>query len=857
MTSTVQSSDAVGASIAQVEGADKLSGRAQYIADLHRPGMLHGAILQSPHAHARIRGYDVSKALALPGVRAIVTGDDLDAKHRMGAFIKDEPAFAKGKVRYVGEIVAAVAADSERIARRAVRLIEVDYEELPALLDPAAALAPGAALVHEDAVNYVKVFDAGTSGNLCSRTQLREGDVESAWAQCDVIVEGTFQTQAQAHLAIEPCGALAEVDSSGRITLWSANQSVFRVQANVCESLGLPMTKLRCLTPHIGAGFGNKMEAHVQPALVKLALKCGRSVKLILSREEDFETVRARHPMTVRMKTGALRDGTLIARETELLLDGGAYGDDSPGVLGYALLMSNGPYNIANAHAHGQVAYTNKLRFGAFRGFGVPQVTFASEQQLDEVARRLALDPISLRRRNMKRDGDAWFGGQAIHSNGLAQCLDIVERESNWQATRSAAAKEALPVSQAAPAPTSTPTASAAAASEIRRGRGMAVAAHIGGLLASGAIVRLLEDGSVLLNTGAVDIGQGSNTVLTQICAQALQVPVEKVAIASPDTDGSPYNWGTTASRVTYMAGRSVVAAAAEIEKKLKAHAGEMLECSVNDLELRPGGIVAVKGVDKLSVTFADISGRAHWAAGGPLIGSHSWVFDQPTIDPKRAVALGLPFGKIGIFSFNALVVDVDVDTVTGKVRVVNAWSACDVGRAINPALVSGQIEGAFVQGLGFALTEEMVWDGARLANPSLMDYKIPTFAELPDVLRAYIVEAADPTGPFGAKSVGEIGINAVAAAIANAISDAIGVRLRELPMSGERVLDALLDGGARGVRIDDYPAQEPLSALGAAYQQRVLALGQGVRRAKTSPTAPTRTSRSAFTAPNARAATF
>ncbi|MEQ1807329.1 MAG: xanthine dehydrogenase family protein molybdopterin-binding subunit [Burkholderiaceae bacterium] len=776
MSATLNDVGAVGASIAQVEGADKLTGRAQYIADLHRPGMLHGAILQSPHAHARIRGYDLSKALALPGVRAIVTGDDLDAKHRMGAFIKDEPALAKGKVRYVGEIVAAVAADTEATARRAARLIEVDYEELPATLDPASALATGAALVHEESAKYVKVFDAGTSGNLCSRTSLREGDIESAWAQCDVIVQGTFQTQAQAHLAIEPCGALAEVDSSGRVTLWSANQSVFRVQANVCESLGLPMTKLRCLTPHIGAGFGNKMEAHVQPALVKLALKAGRSVKLILSREEDFETVRARHPVTIRMKTGARRDGTLIARETELLLDGGAYGDDSPGVLGYALLMSNGPYNIPHAHAHGQVAYTNKLRFGAFRGFGVPQVTFASEQQLDELARQLALDPIELRRRNMKRDGDVWFGGQAIHSNGLAQCLDVVERESNWKPERATAA-----------------TPGPAGAAEIRRGRGVAAAAHIGGLLASGAIVRLLEDGSVLLNTGAVDIGQGSNTVLTQICAQALKVPVERIAIASPDTDGSPYNWGTTASRVTYMAGRSVVAAAAEIEKKLKAHAGEMLECSVDDLELRPGGSVAVKGVDKLSVTFADISGRAHWAAGGPLIGSHSWVFDQATIDPKRAVALGLPFGKIGIFSFNALIVDVDVDTLTGKVRVINAWSACDVGRAINPTMVKGQIEGAFVQGLGFALTEEMVWDGARLANPSLMDYKIPGFAELPDVLRACIVEASDPTGPFGAKSVGEVGINAVAAAIANAIADAVGVRLRELPMTGERVLSAFL----------------------------------------------------------------
>jgi CO/xanthine dehydrogenase Mo-binding subunit len=782
MTSTLQAldvastGDAVGAPVAQLESDEKLTGRAQYIADLYRPGMLHGAIAQSPHAHARILGYDLSAALALPGVRAIVTGDDVEDGHRMGAFIKDEPALAKGKVRYIGEIVAAVAADTEAIARQAARLIQVRYEVLPAVVDPAAALEPGAPLVHEDAQAYAAVFDSGTQGNVCSRSAFREGDADSAWAQCDVIVENTYQTQAQAHLSIEPCGALAEVDAAGRVTLWSANQSVFRVQANVCESLGLSMTKLRCQTPLIGAGFGNKMESHVQPVLVRLAMKARRTVKLILSREEDFETVRARHPMTIRMRTGAKQDGTLVAREVELLLDGGAYGDDSPGVLGYALLMNCGPYNIPHVHAHGRVAYTNKLRFGAFRGFGVPQVTFASEQQFDEIARRLHMDPIEFRRRNIKQGDDAWFGGQAILSNGLADCLDIVERESNWRAARSEA------------------HAAASAAPEFRRGYGVALTAHISGLLASGAVVRMLEDGSILLNTGAVDIGQGSNTALTQICAQALKVPLDKVAIASPDTDGSPYNWGTTASRVTYVTGRSVVEAAAEVEKKLKEHAGEMLECSVDDLELVPGGRVAIKGIPQRGVSFAAISGRAHWAAGGPIIGTHTWVYDQKTFDPKRAVAIGLPFSAIGVFSFGAMVVEVEVDTLTGKLRVPRAWSACDIGRAINPIMATGQIEGAFVQGMGFALTEEMVWDGARLANPSLMDYKIPTFVELPESLRAYVVESNEPTGPFGAKSVGEIGINAVAAAIANGVADATGVRLNRLPMTGERVLNGLLD---------------------------------------------------------------
>lgn len=762
----------VGRSAPPLEAAEKLSGRAQYIADLYRPGMLYGAIVQSTHANARILGYDLTEAQAMKGVRAIVTGDDLDAAHRMGPFIKDEPAFAKDKVCYVGEIVAAVAADTEEIARAAARLIRVEYEVLEAALDPVEALRPGAPLVHDDATVFVKVFDAGTQGNVCSRSSFREGDVESAWSQCDVVVEGEFQTQAQAHLSMEPCGALAEVDAAGRVTLWSANQSVFRVQANVCEALGLPMTRLRCLTPRIGAGFGNKMEAHVQPVVVLLALKARRPVKLILSREEDFETVRARHPFHIRMKTGVRRDGTLVARETELILDGGAFADDSPGVLGYALLMSCGPYRVPNVHAHGQIVYTNKLRSGAMRGFGVPQVTFASEQQLDEVADQLGMDRIELRRKNMMVPGDPWFGGQQVQSNGLTQCLDIVERESGIRAARG----KALDGGRAG----------------RKRGYGVALTAHISGLLSSGAIVRVLEDGSVLLNTGAVDIGQGSNTILTQICAQSLQLPIEQVAIASPDTDGSPYNWGTTASRVTYVTGRCVMRAAEEVERKLKEHAGEMLECGVDDLELLPGGKVAIKGVPQKSVSFAQISGRAHWAAGGPIIGTNTWVFDQKTFDPKRAVALGLPFPQIGVFSFGATIVEVEVDEATGQVRVLGGWSACDLGHAINPGMATGQIEGAFIQAMGYALIEEMVWDGPRLANPTLMDYKIPTMAELPATMRAYLVESDEPSGPFGAKSVGELGINAVAAAIANAIADATGSRLRRLPMTAERVLDAI-----------------------------------------------------------------
>ena len=759
---------AVGRSIPKLENREKVLGRAEYIDDLYRPGMLHAAILGSPHAHAKIISYDVSEALAAPGVVAVLTGDDVPADGRMGAFIKDEHAIAKGKVLYLGEPVAAIAAETLEQARAAVNLIRVEYEELPAILSPEAGLAPGATILHPDVANYVKVFDAGSEGNLCSRTELTEGDVDAVWSRCAVIVEGEFTTEAQAHVSIEPCGALAEVDAQGRVTLWSANQSVFRVQANVCESLKLPMSRLRSLSPRVGAGFGNKMEPHIQPLTVALALKTGRPVKCILTREEDFEIVRARHPFRIRMKTGADAEGRLIARDCEVLVDCGAYADDSPGVIGYALLMSGGPYRIPNQRARGKLVYTNKLRFGAFRGFGNPQVSFAGEQQIDEIARKLNIDPIEMRRRNMLRDGDGWFVGPKIASNGLARCLDAVEAASGW-------GKRAL-----------------VARPGTRRGMGLAVSAHISGLLGTGAIVRMLEDGTISLNTGATDIGQGSDTVLAQICAETLKIPVDMVSVASPDTDGSPYNWGTTASRVTYTTGRAVVGAAKEVLRQAMEHASEMLDTPVDDLELREGGRIAIRG-SNTDLPFAAISGRAHWAKGGPIVGHHTLVFEEPTHDPKRSIALGLPFPRIGVFSFGAVAIEVEVDEVTGQTRAVEAWSAIDVGRAINPRLVEVQIEGGLVQGLGFALYEEMVWDGPRLVNPSLMDYKIPTSADTPPI-HSIVIEDPEPSGPFGAKGAGEIGLNPVPAAIANALAQAVGGVSPAIPLTPERVL-ARLEG--------------------------------------------------------------
>ncbi len=776
----------VGASPARSDIREKLTGAAQYIADLVRPGMLHGAILQSPLPHARIKGYKIDAALAVPGVVCVLTGDDFP-DGRMGAFIKDEHAIAKGKVRYVGEAVAAVAAEDEGAARRAARLIEVDYEELPAVLTPEDGMKPDAPVIHEDLEGYIKVFEAVCGGNVASETSIVEGDVEAAWAECDLVVEETYETPAQAHVAIEPCGALAEVAPDGRITLWSANQSVFRVQANVCESLQIPMARLRSLTPKIGGGFGNKMEPHVQPIVVQLAIRSGRPVRLILSRTEDFEMVRARHPYKIRCKTGVMNDGTFVARELEALVDCGAYGDDSPGVLGYSLLMARGPYRIPNTRSVGKLVYTNKLRFGAYRGFGNPQVSFATESQIDTIAEKLGMDPLQLRLKNILAPGEPWFGGSVVGSNGLAACIERAREASGWDQRRGTEKDQRRGTEK---------DGRHGAAKRGRRGMGVALAAHISGLLATGAIVRMLEDGTVVLNTGAVDIGQGSDTVLTQMCASALKVPLDRVAIASPDTDGSPYNWGTTASRVTYTTGRAVVAAAGKVARQIQEHAAEMFECAVEDVELRDGGQVGIKGVPDKTLSFLDISLRAHWAVGGPIVGADTLVFDRPSVDPKRAVVKGLPFPQIGVYSFACMIVEVSVDETTGQPVVEDVWSAVDVGKAINPAMVEGQIEGGFVQGMGMALSEEMVWDGPRLANPTLMDYKAPTSLDAPYNIHSIIVEEPEPDGPFGAKGAGEIGLCPAPAAIGNAIRDAIGARLDRLPMTPEVVLTAMLEAG-------------------------------------------------------------
>ncbi|MBI4525183.1 MAG: xanthine dehydrogenase family protein molybdopterin-binding subunit [Deltaproteobacteria bacterium] len=750
----------VGKSLPKTDTLEKATGRAIYIDDLVLPGMLCGKILRSPYAHARILQIDCSRAKRLPGVKAVLTGSDVP-QARMGAFILDEPILAQGVVRHVGEPVAAVAAVDENTAKDALELISVEYEELPAVFDPLLAMEEGAPIIHGDFAGYAKVFNPVWRGNLCSHTTFLEGDVELGFKQADLVLEDTFRTQMVHQCYMEACGAIASVDISGKVTVWTTTQSVFVTQARIHQSLGLPMSKIRVIGTRVGGAFGGKVEATVQPVCVALSQVAFRPVKIILERDEEFTSLRPRHPAVINIKTGAKKDGHIVAKEVRIVFDTGAYADDGPGIAGFGAMMSRGPYRIPNVKIEGLCVYTNKIKCGAFRGFGNPQGTFASESQLDEIAHQLGIDPLEIRALNGVETGDRALGGNPYGSVGYKECLKRAGDAIGWGKPK-----------------------------EKNRGRGMASINHISGIVSSAATVKMNEDGTVVLLTGAMDIGQGSDTTLSQMAAEELGVPYEHVSIVTSDSETTPYNWATTASRTVYTAGNAVRMAAREAKKQVISLAADCLEANPQDLETREG-YVFVAGSPERKIPFRDIAGMSLWAKQGPILGSASFMVEGPPFDAKRAVVMGYPFGAMTAYIFGVHMVEVEVDTETGHVRIVNSVAAHDVGKAINPAVVEGQIQGGFVQGVGYALMEEMILDDGKVTNPSMVDYRIPSALDVPKVI-PIIVETGEPTGPFGAKGVGECGLVGTAPAIANAIYDAVGVRIKELPLTPERVLQAL-----------------------------------------------------------------
>jgi len=755
-----------------MEAEEKITGTAVYTDDMTLPGMLHAAVVGSDYAHARILSYNTDAAKALAGVKAVLTGEDIEMAP-VGQMIKDETPLARGKVRYIGEPVVAIAAVDLEIARAAARLVEIEYEELEAVFDPEEALKADAPILHEQRADYSALFEMPEHRNAMSYTQYKEGDPDSAWDECDVIVEGVYETPAQEHMYMEPCSTISSYDRNGKVTIWSSQQSVFRVQALVAETLCMSMSKVRVISPKVGGGFGGKCDLTHQPISVLLSRATRRPVKYTLTREEDMMTTKSRHPCKMYLRTGAKSDGTLIAREGKYYLDSGAYADEGPEVATVAAFFARGPYRIPNINVESWSVYTNKLKASAFRGFGNPQASFGSESQLDEIAEKIGMDPIELRLKNALKTGEQWLGGQHVEVGSLGDCLVAAREQSNWD--------EKL---KGIPAPPGK-----------RRGIGVAGMAHISALMSSSAMVMLNEDGTATLNTGAVDIGAGQHTVLAQIAAGTLGLSLDQVNYGGPDTDTSPFDFQTSASRITYTCGKAVTEAAESVRELMFEKAAQMLECDEGDLELGVGGVIGMKGVPEAKLRFADIAGYSLFVEGGAIMATHSWKFPGEPFDPKRTLRSGFTFNAIGVFCFGAQIAEVEVDEASGKVEVLNFWAAHDVGRAINPGACDGQIHGAVAQGLGYALFEEMLWDDGRLANPSMMDYKIPGSMDVPYGIHPILIEQPEETGPFGAKGIGEVSLVGVAPAIVNAVRNATGgAAVKKIPATGERVLRAMLE---------------------------------------------------------------
>jgi len=730
--------------------------------------MLHAALLDSPYPHARILRYDTSAARALPGVKAVLTAEDLP-KQNIGSSVRDEPILARDKTRYVGEPVAAIAAEDPATARAALQLIEIEYEELPAVFDAEEAMAPDAPIIHEDTADYVRIAQSPFDGNVVAHVELETGNIDAAWDQCDVIVEGEYSVPAIHPQYMETCAALAELDGNGKLTVWCSTQSIFGTQAAIAAALEIPMSKVRCIAPAVGGGFGAKLVT-VEPIAAALTMATRRPVKLVLSRDDDMTMMRTRHAAKIRIKTGARLDGTLLCRDINIVLNGGAYADLSPMVLECGVLQAHGPYRVPNVRTVGRAVYTNRMRAGAFRGFGVMQPTFAGESQLDELAAKLEIDPVELRIHNAMQSGDYNMSSHHIPSCHLAQCLDTIRKHPEFIA---ASVERVGPTGR-------------------KRGIGISSVMQQSGLFASSAAVRVAEDGTLVLNTGYIDIGTGSDTSLAQICAATLGVGIEQINVVMPDTDGLAYDFGTVADRGSRGVSESVYRACLAVKDKLFQFASEMLQCPVSNLELRSGGKVGIQGVPDAELPFMAIAQRGMYDSGGPIIGTHAYYMQEQKVDHTRTRSVGFRMGGGVWYGFAATAVQVEVDEDTGQVEVVAAWHAHDVGRVLNPDGARGQVYGGIAQGISGALYEELVWDNGQLTNPSLMDYKIVGAHEVPTRIYPILLENPLPDSPWGAKGMAEPCIIGVAPAIANAIANAVGARVHTLPITGERLLNSL-----------------------------------------------------------------
>jgi len=752
-----------GQSLPRIDAPGKVTGSAVYAADFALPGMLYGKVFRSAEPHARLVRLDTTRAASIPGVRAVVTAADA-ADVRYGAAVKDEPVFAADVVRYVGQPVAAVAAVTLEAAETALAAIEAQYEPLPPVLDLAAALAPGAPLVHEGWRDYTAIPILQRDGNVCNRARIVVGDVERGWVEADHVFEQRFTTAMVHQGYTEPRAAVAAWDSSGQVTVWSNTQLPFDVQATLADILATVPSKVRIIVPGVGGGFGGKLRIGVEHFAALLARKSGRPVKVMTTSEEELVAAYPRQGTVIELKTGVTRDGRLTARQGRIYFDTGAFAGSGPGVASVATMVLAGPYRTPNLHLEGYAVYTNKTNCGSYRAPSGPQSNFAVESQMDIIADALGIDPLELRLRNIVHEGDEGPTGQVLSAVGLEECLRRAADAIGWPDRR--------------PAP--------------GRGKGLAIGwwTTTGG--SSGVYVKINPDGSVTLNTGAVEIGTAALTGAAQVLAEALGVDLADITVISGDTFSTPFDFGAQGSRTAFAVGNACRAAAAELQRKLFELAAAHLKTDADTLELRDKHVVGPGG----RVTLAELA-RQSQVAGGGMIAHGTFIAPGTAYDTKRVEGHAYP--AFHSPSFHAHAVDLSVDAETGEVTIHRYVVAQDVGFALNPTYIEGQIEGGVAQGLGQTLSEEIVYRDGRVLNANLTDYKMPTTLDVPRI-ESILVEHPGRVGPFGAKGVGEPPNIEPPAAVANAIAAAVGTRITALPITAERIVRGLSrdegDGG-------------------------------------------------------------
>jgi CO/xanthine dehydrogenase Mo-binding subunit len=751
-----------GTDARRVDAIEKVTGKALYTGDLQLPGLAYAKILRSPIAHARLVKVDASKANQLTGVIATLTRDDITQfNYKYGATYKDQCIVAVDKVRYVGDPVAAVLADDPAIAEQALELIDVDYEELPKVTNIEEATAPGAALVHEGDVARAElrgsVYGAperfkGT--NVCYYLGFDRDDVNKGFAQSDFIYEDTFRFQKVQHYSLEAHVNIAHYDGE-KLTVWSSCQDPFTLRDHLSGIFRLPLSRVRVIVPYVGGGYGGKLYVKAEPIAAALSWRTRRPVKLALSVNESFKTI-TRHPARVTLKTGVSREGRLLARECQIYMDTGAYADAGPRVTQKAGYRSLGPYDIpfAKVEAHG--VYTNTVPAGAFRGFGGLQVTWAYECQMDMIADRLGMDALELRLKNLLKKGDVYTKGDTPVDCDLAEGLLKVAEAIKWNEK----------------------------STQPNRAKGISCCMKDAGgtYKVAGATVKMSADGSVMLLTGTVEVGQGPRTALSQVVAEELAINMDQIAVAQLDTDVTPYDISTSASSSMVVMGTAVQRAAQDVKRQLLECAGAVLKQSPEHLTLKDGMVYTPGGEAPLpySKVIVDFFG----SKAGEILGKGLYKDERS----KEAI-LGsrTTFWEIGWGA-----VELEVDPETGMICLLDYVSAADAGKAINPDQCIGQDEGAVMFGIGHTLMEEMVYENGQPLNPNLVDYRVPTFKDLPKHLHTILIENGNGPGPFGAKGLGEGGLLPVASAVAGAVSRAVGVRIQDLPLTPIKVWQAL-----------------------------------------------------------------